>query len=104
MIDPRLPAEEEVENHRLTHLPCRNWCPECAKAKGKDLNHRRAVDKERKLSEHCFDYCFPGDEFGYKLTVLVGTERLTGMKFGTAVPTEGSSGKFAVDRALDFIS
>ena len=56
------------------------------------------------MSEHCFDYCFPGDEFGYKLTVLVGTERLTGMKFATAVPTKGSSGKFAVDKALEFLA
>ena len=104
LIDPRLPTEEEVAHHELTHLPYRNWCPVCVKAKGKDLDHRGAVDKERKLSEYCFDYCFPGDEFGYKLTVLVGTERLTGMKFATAVPTKGSSGKFAVDRALDFIA
>ena len=72
LIDPRLPTEEEVAHHELTHLPYRNWCPVCVKAKGKDLDHRGAVDKERKLSEYCFDYCFPGDEFGYKLTVLVG--------------------------------
>ena len=56
------------------------------------------------MSEYCFDYCFPGDEFGYKLTVLVGTERLTGMKFATAVPTKGSSGKFAVGKALEFLA
>ena len=104
LIDPRLPTEEEVAHHELTHLPYRNWCPVCVKAKGKDLDHRGAVDKERKLSEYCFDYCFPGDEFGYKLTVLVGTERLTGMKFATAVPTKGLSGKFAVDRALEFLA
>ena len=70
MVDPRLPTEEEVANHELTHLPYRNrnWCPAGVKAKGKDLDHRGAVDKERKLSEYSFDYCFPGDEFGYKLT------------------------------------
>ena len=99
-----MPIEEEVEHHRLTHLPYRNWCSECVKAKSKALDHRCAVDNERKLSEHCFDYCFPGDEFGYKLTVLVGAERLTGMKFPTSAHTKGSSGKFAVDRALDFIA
>ena len=77
----------------LKHLPYRNWGPACVKAKGKDLDNRGAVDKERKLSEYCFDYCFPGDEFGHELTALVSTERLT------AVPTKGSSGKFAVDRA-----
>ena len=56
LVDPWLPTEEEVETHRLTHLPYRNGCPECAKA----LDHRGAADKERKLSEYCFDYCFPG--------------------------------------------
>ena len=55
------------------------------------------------MSEYAFDYCFPGDEFGYKLTVLSGLERLTGMNFATAVPTKGSSGRFAVDKVLDFI-
>ena len=64
MVDPRLPTEVEVANHELTHLPCRNWCHACVKAKGKDLDHRGAVDKERKLSEYCFDYCFLGDELG----------------------------------------
>ena len=104
LVDPRLPTEEEVEHHKLTHLPYRNWCPACVKAKGKDLDHRGEVDEERKLSESCFEYCFPGNEFGYKMTVLVGVERLTGMKFATSVPTKGSSGKFAVDRALELIA
>ena len=40
LIDPRLPTEEEVAHHELTHLPYRNWCPACVKAKGKDLDHR----------------------------------------------------------------
>ena len=71
--------------------------------KGKDLDHRREVREERGLSEHCFDYCFPGDELGFKLAVLVGRERLTGMGFAVAVPTKGSSGRFAVDKAIDFI-
>ena len=56
------------------------------------------------MSEYSFDYCFQADEFGYKMTVSVGVERLTGMKFATTVPTKGSSGKFAVDRALEFIA
>ena len=36
--------------------------------------------------------------------MLVGAERLTGMKFATAVPTKGSSGKFTVDKSVDFIA
>ena len=94
---------KEVEEHRLTHLPYRNWCTICVKAKGKDLDHRKVVTEDRGVSEYAFDYCFPGDEFGYKLTILAGRERLTGLNFATAVPTKGSSGRFAVDKALDFI-
>jgi hypothetical protein len=88
MIDPKLPSQKDVEEHNLTHLPYRNWCPVCVRSKGKEMGHRTATDKERTISEYCFDYCFPGDEFGFKLTVLAGQERLGGMKFATAVPTK----------------
>ena len=101
--DPRKPSTEEVKEHNLTHLPYRNWCSICVQAKGKDLDHRKAVGNEREVSEYCFDYCFPGDELGFKLTILSGRERLTGMNFGVAVPTKGSSGKFVVDKALEFV-
>ena len=67
------------------------------------MDHRKAVEEERGVSEYAFDYCFPGDELGFKLTVLAGRERITGMYFGTAVPTKGSIGRFAVDKALDYI-
>ena len=58
--DPRKPTMAEVEEHRLTHLPYRNWCTVCVKAKGKDLDHWTAVTEERGVSEYAFDYCFPG--------------------------------------------
>ena len=67
------------------------------------MDHRSAVDRERGLSEYCFDYCFPGDELGYKWSVLVGRERNSGMQFATAVPMKGSSGKFSVDEILEYI-
>jgi hypothetical protein len=102
-LDPRKPNQKEVDEHELTHLPYRNWCDICVKCKGKDLDHRKAVEEERGVSEYAFDYCFPGDEFGFKLTVLEGKEKITGMYFGIAVPMKGSSGRFAVDKALDFI-
>ena len=66
MIDPKLPSQKDVEEHNLTHLPYRNWCPICVRSKGKEMGHKSATDKERTISEYCLDYCFPGDEFGYK--------------------------------------
>ena len=42
--DPRLPTEKEVEEHNLTHVPYRNWCPHCVRGLGKDLDHRKSLD------------------------------------------------------------
>ena len=101
--DPRLPSSKEVEEHYLTHVPYRNWCPHCIRGRGKDLDHRRALDDERKIREFSFDYCFPGDEKGVRVTVLVGRERVTGMTMASVVPTKGTSGQFAVMKVLEFI-
>ena len=103
MADPRRPSEKEVEKHRRHHVPYRNWCEICVKAKGRDWDHRREVGKERGLSEYSFDYCFPGDEFGYNLTVLVGRERVTRASFATAVPTKGSTRRFTIEKIMEFV-
>ena len=96
LIDPRRPSEKEVEDHWRTHLPYRNWCEICVRAKGKDEDHRKNPDKERGLSEYSWDYCFPGDELGCKLVVLAGRERVTGTYGATAVPMKGSMGYFTL--------
>jgi hypothetical protein len=104
ITDPRKPSEREVEDHYRTHLPYRNWCPCCVKAKGKDLDHRKTVEGERAVNEYSFDYCFPGNEFGYKLTVLVGRERTSGMTMATVIPSKGGSGKFVADKVMEFLA
>ena len=84
-------------------MPYRNWCPVCVQARGRDADHRKEVGKDRDLSEFSFDYCFPGDEFGRKLTVLVGRERVSGMKMAVTIPMKASTGKFGMDCALELI-
>ena len=56
MGDPRLPSQDEVEEHYKVHLPYRNWCPHCVRARGKDLDHRRSVEGDRGLNEYSFDF------------------------------------------------
>ena len=103
LVDPRRPSEEEVREHELHHVPYRNWCGACVRGKGKDLDHRRDAGEERGLSEYSWDYCFPGDEQGRKVTVLAGRERSTGVVMATAVPEKGSQGKFAVDKVEEML-
>ena len=49
MIDPKLPTQKEVDEHYLTHLPYRNWCPICVKSKGKEMDHRDASRRSREF-------------------------------------------------------
>ena len=66
----KLPSQEEVDEHNIRgHLPYRDWCPICVEAMGKDMAHKRDDWKERVHPQYSFDYCFPGDEFGYRWTV-----------------------------------
>ncbi len=66
------------------------------------MDRRKSIEVERGLAEFSFDYCFPGNELGYKLTILVGRERATGMTLATALPTKRPKGKFAADEVLEY--
>ena len=45
------PTSEEMRAHRATHIPFRNWCPECVAGRGKDEahHHRLQGDQEKKI-------------------------------------------------------
>ena len=66
------------------------------------MDHQQDSGKERKLLEYSWDYCFPGDELGFKWTVLVGRERGNKSWMATALPSKGSTGRFGVDKCLEF--
>ena len=43
-----MPTQEEVDAHRVSHLPYRRWCPECVEAFGRERGHRKQ-DEERTI-------------------------------------------------------
>ena len=104
LVDPALPSQKEVDDHWIRgHIPYRNWCEICVRSKGKDMDHTQDKGQERRIPEYHFDYCFPGDELGFKWTVLCGKERMSKSWFGTAVPMKGASGRFSTDKCLEFM-
>jgi hypothetical protein len=104
ILDPLLPSEADVEEHWVRgHLPFRNWCEICVRSRGREMDHTRMKEKERMIPECTFDYCFPGDEMGFKWTVLVGKERKSKSFFATAVPNKGARGRFASDKCIEFM-
>ena len=34
-----LPTQTELDEHRITHLPYRSWCPECVEGFGREAAH-----------------------------------------------------------------
>ena len=68
------------------------------------MNHMKSEKEERGIDEFHMDYCFPGDEFGFKLTILVVVERYSGMKASIVVPTKGSDGSFAARQAIELMN
>ena len=37
------PSKKEIEEHMVTHLPFREWCPRCVKGKSVSRPHRQAT-------------------------------------------------------------
>ena len=50
--DPGAPTPKEVEQHNVTHLPFRSWCPHCVSGKAQDRSHKK---RETQWSCRCED-------------------------------------------------
>ena len=77
--DPKLPTEEQVEEHNKTHLPFRSWCPHCIRGRGMNAPHLKCGKTDHDLLELCCDYCFMGDirEGGVCIPTMVIRDRDT---------------------------
>ena len=87
--DPGAPTQKELEDHSITHLPFRSWCPHCVSGKAQDRPHRMKKEDqmEKQIPEIVFDYgFFGGREDEETLAVQVARDRKTQMIFANVVP------------------
>ena len=42
--DPKLPSLDDVESHRCSHIPFRDWCRHCVLGRGRGDPHLRTGD------------------------------------------------------------
>ena len=88
--DPGALAEAEVEQHNVTHLPFRAWCPACVEGKARERPHRKQEDEdEKRLPEVVFDYGFMGAEGEETIAIQVARDRGTRLVFAHMVPKKG---------------
>ena len=100
--DPRLPAEE-IDAHKLTHLPYRSWCPHCVRGKGKTMDHRRA-GRDKLVPEIHVDYCYMGSKTDVTTRcIVVAKDYSSKSVMASVVPVKGSSHEIPAKRINTFI-
>lgn len=59
---PMLPSQSEIDEHNITHLPFRNWCPFCIRGRGQSSGHfaRKTADEQQIPMHHIRRLLFPG--------------------------------------------
>ncbi len=78
------PIKPSAEDHYLTHLPYRNWCPICVKARGREDPHWRKSSKKREetaedaIPELALHYNELDADDGEKLKTIVGKDKPSG--------------------------
>ena len=68
------PSVEEVNNHNLTHIPFRSWCPFCVAGKAKDNPHFRVDQEDIDMNVIDMDYMFLS---GKEPSVEVGIDQVS---------------------------
>ena len=97
LSNPMKPPKSDIEQHFASgHVPFRNWCDICIKARGVEASHfrtNRQSDPETQLPFFSCDYCFPTskDDPECKITVLVIKEHTRKYFFATVVSLYGLS-------------
>ena len=95
---PAKPSKEEVDEHMLTHLPFRSWCPHCVRGKSKGKPHRKTAREHREIPTLALDYTFmhetqhKHEEKGMPILVIKDLRQETtgtGMIFAHVVPQKG---------------
>ena len=87
LSEPRKPSLKEIEEHNLTHLPFRNWCPYCVQGGAPNRNHVKLGEVIREIPHISCDYCFMGDrEDDETLIIQVAKDDESKSVFVHAVP------------------
>ena len=104
--DPSAPTPKEKEDHEITHLPHRSWCPICVKARGKEDPHyskknSKAIKGKPVVS---FDYKSFGQETGIddKVTAIIVRDE-TKTIYSHLCMTKGATDDWVVDRIVSDI-
>ena len=99
--EPRLPSDEDVKLHQMTHLPYRNWCEHCIRGRGKEMSHTRNRETPATPEVH-FDFAFMGEQDTATIPILVVRETRTKMTLMTAMASKTPT-TWTIERVVTFL-
>ena len=89
-VEPR-PSKNDIEEHMMTHIPFRSWCPHCVRGKAKAAYHNMKAKGPEDISVVSMDYMYmetaESDDRG--MPILVTKDRTTGWTSARVVPKKG---------------
>ena len=102
--NPGDPTDKEVEEHNVTHLPHRSWCPVCVKARGKEEAHKK-VREQGEVPTVSMDYKSFGEASTEedKVTMIVVKDETTGCVAAHVCEQKSAADKWVVERVCDDI-
>ena len=59
--DEHGPTEQEIDEHMITHIPFRSWCPFCVMGKACNSDHRRIKEPHGSVPVISIDYGYMGE-------------------------------------------
>ena len=98
---PTTPTKEDIEEHMLTHVPFRSWCPHCVAGQSGRKGHfkgSKGTGEEDQVPSVHVDYMYlkssekkeeEDDEEKSGMPVLVMLDQESGMTFSSVVPNKG---------------
>ena len=99
LSSPIRPSAEDVDDHYRTHLPYRNWCPVCVRAKGKEAAHPRDAQHEEDKSGLpivSMDYQTLNEKTQKEQRMIIGKDQTTGNVFGHFVTCKGLGDEWVI--------
>ena len=84
-----------MQEHELTHIPFRSWCPHCVKGRAKSAGHSEAGKEESTIPVISLDYAYMKERDGHQEEeeqgnpIIVMKDRKTKMRFASMVTRKG---------------
>ena len=95
---PIQPSQADIEEHRLTHVPYRSWCPECVEGRGLGEQRGRHAGRAHEIPVVGIDYFYITEHGPQIRSELTSAEDSEGDKLTTDARRKGDIVKCLVVR------